>query len=145
MSNEKEWVDSAMNYDKACLIYEAKGQFAVHDAAKDGTLKVDHWGYCVPCEIESPIEGGCCLVCGTQYDSEQENQEIDLDGGMSATNEQEKEPMSLQEALRLALCTVYQSIEEVKQMCDYEKQFLQTSEDELLEVTRVLDEHMRTM
>lgn len=53
--------------------------------------------------------------------------------------------MSLQEALRLALCTVYQAIDEVKQMCDYEKQFLQTSEDELLEVTRVLDEHMRTM
>jgi hypothetical protein len=134
MSNEKEWVDSAMNYDKACLIYEAKGQFAVHDAAKDGTLKVDHWGYCVPCEIESPIEGGCCLVCGTEYE---EGQEPEAD--------KEKEEMSLQEALRLAICTVYQAIDEVKQMSDYEKQFLQTSEDELIEVTRVLDEHMRTM
>ncbi len=53
------------NHKKASAIYEAKGQFAVHDAAKDGTLSVDRWVHCVPCEIESPIEDDACLVCGT--------------------------------------------------------------------------------
>jgi len=53
------------NHKKASAIYEAKGQFAVHVAAIDGTLKVDRWAHCVPCEIESPIEDDACLVCGT--------------------------------------------------------------------------------
>ena len=57
------------NYEKAMEIYEAKGQFAVHEAAMDGTLKVDCWAYCEPCEIDSPIEDGCCLVCGEPHQS----------------------------------------------------------------------------
>ncbi len=56
------------NYEKAYKIYEMHGQFAVHNAAETGKLRVDLWGECEPCEIESPIEGGCCLVCGTIYD-----------------------------------------------------------------------------
>jgi len=135
MSNEKEWVGSAMNYDKACLIYEAKGPSGVIDAAKDGTLKVDHWGYCVPCEAHSPIEDGCCLVCGTQYEEGQEPEE----------EQEPKEPMSLQEALNVAIHAMSQSLDELKQMSDYEKMFLKISDADLIEAIRVLDEHMRTM
>jgi hypothetical protein len=63
------------NYDKAVAIYEAKGQSAVFTAADDGTLKVDCWAYCEPCETESPIEGGVCLVCGTLNDGLTREQE----------------------------------------------------------------------
>ena len=55
------------NYDKAVAIYEAKGQSAVFDAILDGTLKVDYWAECEPCETESPIEDEVCLVCGTPH------------------------------------------------------------------------------
>jgi len=56
------------NYDKACLIYEKDGASAVIEAALEGELLVDHWGECVPCEADSPIEDGVCLVCGTKYE-----------------------------------------------------------------------------
>jgi hypothetical protein len=55
------------NDEKAIAIYEQHGQFAVHDAAESGELVADYWAWCEPCETDSPITDGCCLVCGTTY------------------------------------------------------------------------------
>ena len=52
-------------HTKAYAIYESKGQFAVHDAVHNGILDCDQWAHCEPCEINSPMHGGACLVCGT--------------------------------------------------------------------------------
>ena len=56
------------NFEKAYEIYTDKkgGQFAVHRAVEDGTLKADSWKYCDPCEFVSPIHKNCCLVCGEE-------------------------------------------------------------------------------
>ena len=60
------------NFEKAYEIYTDKqgGQFAVHRAVEDGTLKTDSWKYCSPCEIDSPIYKNCCLVCGEEVSGE---------------------------------------------------------------------------
>jgi hypothetical protein len=50
-------------YEDCVKIYEKDGQ--------DGVLKHCHdigwkdWGYCEPCEYNSPCEKGVCLVCGS--------------------------------------------------------------------------------
>ena len=53
-------------HEAAYAIYEKNGQWAVHDAAKNGQLQCDTWSHCVPCEAESPMLGGACLVCATE-------------------------------------------------------------------------------
>jgi len=50
----------------AYAIYEKQGQHAVHDAVENGQLQCDEWAHCGPCEIESPMLGGACLVCATE-------------------------------------------------------------------------------
>lgn len=53
--------------------------------------------------------------------------------------------MGLQEALACAICSMQESLDEAKQMSDYEKQFLQISEDELVRAINTLAEHKRLM
>lgn len=51
-------------YEICLAIYNRFGQ--------DGVIKFcdaigwDEWLVCEPCEIESPVENGICLVCGTE-------------------------------------------------------------------------------
>jgi len=55
------------HYNKCLKLYQSKGQQAVFDyALKHKDIK---WSYCEPCEIDSPIEDGACLVCGSQIES----------------------------------------------------------------------------
>jgi hypothetical protein len=54
--------------DEAYKIYTAYGQCAVHDAVKAGRLPCDGWAYCAPCETESSMLDGECLVCGEHND-----------------------------------------------------------------------------
>ena len=51
---------------KAYEIYQKDGQDAVLDFAKKHGDEVGvTWGMCEPCESESPMLNGTCLVCGT--------------------------------------------------------------------------------
>ena len=54
------------NTEKAYEIYVEKGQDGVFSAAHNGTIKIDKWDYCEPCEYDSPIYENCCLVCGNK-------------------------------------------------------------------------------
>lgn len=57
------------NEKLALAMYEEKGQQAVLDAVYQGKLKIDYKALCEPCEYVSPIYKNCCLVCGTQIES----------------------------------------------------------------------------
>ena len=60
-----EGVDT--NEKQAYKLYTQGGQGLVYDYVNEGKLKYDKWGYCEPCEWESPIYRGDCLVCGSIY------------------------------------------------------------------------------
>jgi len=45
-------------------IYERYGQSAVFDFVLTHYPEIK-WERCLPCEIESPIQNGLCLVCGS--------------------------------------------------------------------------------
>ena len=55
------------NERKAYKLYKKGGQHLVYDYVTKGLLKHDKWGYCEPCEIDSPIYDESCLVCGSIY------------------------------------------------------------------------------
>ena len=61
----EEEVDT--NEKQAYKLYTQGGQGLVYDYVNEGKLKYDKWGYCEPCEWESPIYRGDCLVCGSIY------------------------------------------------------------------------------
>ena len=48
-------------------LYKKGGQHLVYDYVNQGLLKHDKWGYCEPCEIDSPIYDDSCLACGSMY------------------------------------------------------------------------------
>ena len=56
-----------MNEREAYKLYKQGGQYLVYDYVNQGFLRYDKWGYCEPCECESPIYKSHCLVCSTQY------------------------------------------------------------------------------
>lgn len=45
-------------------IYSKRGQYAVMDFITAYLPEIE-WDYCEPCEIVSPVDRGCCLVCGS--------------------------------------------------------------------------------
>jgi len=51
-------------YDLCLEKYEQGGQSAVFDFVRWNFPELD-WGYCEPCESDSPIEDKTCLVCGS--------------------------------------------------------------------------------
>lgn len=51
-------------YDKCLTAYEAGGQQAVFNLVLSEHPDTK-WEYCEPCEIESPVADGTCLVCGS--------------------------------------------------------------------------------
>ena len=55
-------------HEQAYKIYQEKGQ----DGVLAWALARGHrkWGYCIPCEWESPMDRDSCLVCGTTYEKE---------------------------------------------------------------------------
>ena len=55
------------NERKAYKLYKKGGQHLVYDYVNQGLLKHDKWGYCEPCEIDSPIYDDSCLACGSMY------------------------------------------------------------------------------
>lgn len=59
-------LDAQAVHAMAYSLYEREGQFAVHDAVMAGTIPHDNWAYCEPCEIDSPMFSGACLVCSTE-------------------------------------------------------------------------------
>jgi hypothetical protein len=64
--------------DECLLIYTKHGQSAVFDYINhlyaDGTLDESvTWQVCEPCECESPIFAGACLVCGTTANPTQQS------------------------------------------------------------------------
>jgi len=65
-------IDATINERLAYAIYENMGQRAVHRSVESGTLKVDCWAPCEPCEEESPIYDNACLVCGTGVDGKED-------------------------------------------------------------------------
>lgn len=52
-------------HQKAETIYARLGPSGVYDAANEGILPYDKWVYCQPCDTETPLFEGLCLVCGT--------------------------------------------------------------------------------
>jgi hypothetical protein len=56
-----------VNEKQAYRLYRKGGQHLVYDCVTKGLLKHDKWGYCEPCEINSPIYDDSCLVCGSVY------------------------------------------------------------------------------
>jgi hypothetical protein len=52
-------------YDLCVQKYEQGGQFAVFDFVNQNFPEL-FWGWCKPCESESPIESATCLVCGSK-------------------------------------------------------------------------------
>lgn len=55
---------ASLLYEKCLEIYENSGQSGVFDFIAANSPDTA-WAYCEPCEIESPIEDGDCLVCGS--------------------------------------------------------------------------------
>lgn len=55
------------NEKEAYELYTQGGYDLICYSIEKGKLKYDKWGYCEPCELESPIYKNDCLVCGTQY------------------------------------------------------------------------------
>ena len=51
-------------YDECLAIYDEAGQEGVFQFVKRKYPNVE-WRECKPCEIESPIHEGACLVCGS--------------------------------------------------------------------------------
>ena len=51
-------------YGKCLEVYEKSGQGGVFDLIT-ANFPDTRWAYCEPCEIESPLEDGDCLVCGS--------------------------------------------------------------------------------
>lgn len=50
---------------EACqAIYERSGQYAVYDFVKK-YYPDQSWGWCEPCDNETPTDEGDCLVCGS--------------------------------------------------------------------------------
>jgi len=55
-----------MNIAEKCQeVYEASGQSAVFDYILSNHPETA-WDYCEPCEIQSPMLDGDCLVCGSR-------------------------------------------------------------------------------
>ena len=52
-------------YEQCCKIYAQKGQYGVFAFILSKHPEVD-WKVCQPCEIESPVQGRTCLVCGDE-------------------------------------------------------------------------------
>lgn len=53
------------------------------------------------------------------------------------------EEMSLHEALRLAVSTMYQALDEINQMPEEDRRYLRIPKDSLIEAVRTIDIHMR--
>jgi hypothetical protein len=51
--------------------------------------------------------------------------------------------MSLHEALRLAVSTMYQALDEIKQMPEGDRKYLRIPEKDLIAAVRIIDAHMR--
>ena len=65
------------NERKAYKLYKKGGQHLVYDYVTKGLLKHDKWGYCEPCEIDSPIYDESCLVCGSIYKESAKESEVE--------------------------------------------------------------------
>lgn len=49
---------------EAYRVYVRKGADGVYDLANE--RGITDWRNCLPCDAETPVEGGECLVCGTR-------------------------------------------------------------------------------
>ena len=57
----------ATNEERAYLIYEHGGQYAVYRAVERGEITADGWAWCIPCEDMTPYADDSCLVCSTSH------------------------------------------------------------------------------
>ena len=62
-----ECLDDATNEERAYLIYEHGGQYAVYRAVESGEITADGWAWCIPCEDMTPYADDSCLVCSTSH------------------------------------------------------------------------------
>ncbi len=61
--------DKVTLHNLCYLIYQAFGQYAVHNFIDDNNPDGVVWSMCQPCETFSPIYENACLVCATEQDN----------------------------------------------------------------------------